>query len=308
MTHGWPGSDPGIYAGDRSAHRPDRVRRKRWRRVSRRDPFDAGIWIFRKAGRARLGRRSHRARLGRADARSRHTNASLHRAAIGVPASRRSWRSRRLPGCSGSTSICPQAYRPTLRSRCSAGARPRRDLSADERAAYGQLTVLYAKKRAYALMMGTRPQTLYGLADSPVSLASGSSITATATINPPPHSYRPSSATRSTGTPAGALTRDALLDDITLYWLTNTGVSSGRLYWETKTSLYNSADVALPSAVSVFPGENYQAPRSWCERSYQNLIYYNRIAAGGHFAAWEQPQIFSEEVRAGLRSLRAKPT
>ena len=156
-------------------------------------------------------------------------------------------------------------------------------------------------------MMGTRPQTLYGLADSPVGLASW-------LIDHGDGYDQPASAFVSAilgrtidGHPAGALTRDALLDDITLYWLTNTGVSSGRLYWETKFSLYNSADIAIPSAVSVFPGENYQAPRSWCERSYHDLVYYNRAERGGHFAAWEQPQLFAQEVRAGLRSLRAKP-
>ena len=106
------------------------------------------------------------------------------------------------------------------------------------------------------------------------------------------------------GHSAGAITRDDVLDDITLYWLTNTGVSAGRLYWETHFSLYNAANVSLPAAVSVFPGENYQAPQRWAESAYHKLMYYNRVAAGGHFAAWEQPQLFSEEVRAGFRSLR----
>ena len=94
------------------------------------------------------------------------------------------------------------------------------------------------------------------------------------------------------------------LDNITLYWLTGTAVSSARLYWDNKFSLYNDADVSVPAAVSVFPGENYQAPRSWAERAYHNLIYFNEVDKGGHFAAWEQPQLFSEEVRAGFRPLR----
>ncbi len=108
----------------------------------------------------------------------------------------------------------------------------------------------------------------------------------------------------SHGHPAGDLTRDDVLDNITLYWLTSTAVSSARLYWENKLGLYNDADVSVPAAVSVFPGENYQAPWSWTERAYHNLIYFNEVDNGGHFAAWEQPQLFSEEVRAGFRSLR----
>jgi pimeloyl-ACP methyl ester carboxylesterase len=105
--------------------------------------------------------------------------------------------------------------------------------------------------------------------------------------------------------PAGDLTRDDVLDDITLYWVTNTGVSSGRIYWENKLNLYVAADVSIPVAVTVFPGENYEAPRSWAERAYHKLIYYNRVDKGGHYAAWEQPQLFSEEVRKGFRSLRS---
>ena len=103
---------------------------------------------------------------------------------------------------------------------------------------------------------------------------------------------------------AGDLTRNDVLDSITLYWRTNTAVSSARLYWENKLSLYNAVSVCVPAAVSAFPGENYQAPRSWTERAYHNLIYYNKPGKGGHFAAWEQPQLFSAEVRAGLRPLR----
>jgi pimeloyl-ACP methyl ester carboxylesterase len=106
------------------------------------------------------------------------------------------------------------------------------------------------------------------------------------------------------GHPAGALTRDDVLDDITLYWLTNTAISSARLYWENKVGLYNAANISVPAALSVFPGENYEAPRSWAERAYHKLIYYNTVDKGGHYAAWEQPQLFSEEVRAGFRPLR----
>ena len=106
------------------------------------------------------------------------------------------------------------------------------------------------------------------------------------------------------GRPADGLTRDDVLDDITLYWLTNTAISAARFYWENRFNLYNAANVAIPAAVSVFPGENYQAPRSWAERAYHKLIYYNRVDKGGHYAAWEQPQLFCEEVRAGFKPLR----
>ena len=177
-------------------------------------------------------------------------------------------------------------------------------LSADERRAYEQLSVLFAKRRAYASMMGTRPQTLYGLADSPVGLAAwlfdhgdgygqpAAAITSAVlgrTIN---------------GHPAGDLTRDDVLDDFSLYWLTNTAISAARFYWESHINLYNAANVTIPAAVSVFPGENYEAPRSWAERAYHKLIYYNKVAEGGHYAAWEQPQLFSQEVRAAFRPLR----
>jgi hypothetical protein len=177
-------------------------------------------------------------------------------------------------------------------------------LSGEERRAYEQLNVLFAKRRAYAQMMATRPQTLYGLTDSPVGLAAwmfdhgdgygqpAAAVTSAAlgrTIN---------------GHPAGDLTRDDVLDDFTLYWLTNTAVSAARFYWESHINLYNAADVSIPAAVSVFPGENYQAPRSWAERAYHKLIYYNQVDIGGHYAAWEQPRLFSEEVRAGFRPLR----
>jgi pimeloyl-ACP methyl ester carboxylesterase len=184
------------------------------------------------------------------------------------------------------------------------GDPPPSSLAADEKRAYEQLTVSFAKKRAYAQIMGTRPQTLYGLADSPAALA--------AWLMDHGDGYgQPAAAITSAvlertvnGHPAGELTRDDVLDDITLYWVTNTGVSARRLYWENKLNLYNAADVAIPAAVSVFPGESYEAPRSWAERAYHKLIYYNEVDKGGHFAAWEQPQLFSQEVRAGFRPLR----
>jgi pimeloyl-ACP methyl ester carboxylesterase len=179
------------------------------------------------------------------------------------------------------------------------------DLGSDERIAYDQIQALFAKHRAYAQMMGTRPQTLSGMADSPIGLAAWlldhadangqpAAVLAAAVMGGPAADRFPS-----------AITRDDVLDNITLYWLANTGVSAGRIYWENKFNLYDAADIHVPAAVSVFPGENYQAPRSWAERAYSKLVYYNRPAAGGHFAAWEQPQIFSEEVRSGFRPMRA---
>ena len=184
------------------------------------------------------------------------------------------------------------------------GDPPPSGLLADERRAYEQLTNLFTKKRAYATMMATRPQTLYGTADSPVGLA--------AWLLDHGDGYgQPAAAIMSAvlgrtinGHPADGLTRDDVLDDITLYWLTNTAISSARFYWENKFNVYNAADISIPAAVSVFPGENYQAPRSWTERAYHKLIYYNNVDKGGHYAAWEQPQLFSEEVRAGFRALR----
>ena len=178
------------------------------------------------------------------------------------------------------------------------------DLSTGERRAYEQLTVLFAKRRAYAQMMGTRPQTLYGLADSPVGMAAwlfdhGDGYGQPAAAIEAAVLGRPIN-----GHPAGELTRDDVLDDFTLYWLTNTAVSAARFYWELRFSLYNAADVSVPAAVSVFPGENYQAPRSWTERAYHKLIYFNELDKGGHFAAWEQPALFASELRAALRSLR----
>jgi pimeloyl-ACP methyl ester carboxylesterase len=184
------------------------------------------------------------------------------------------------------------------------GDPPPAGLSADEKQAYAQLALLFAKRRAYAQIMGTRPQTLYGLADSPADLAAW-------LLDHGDGYAQPAAAMTSAvlgrtvdGHTAGDLTRDDVLDNITLYWLTNTGVSSGRLYWESKINLYNAANISVPTAVSVFPGENYQAPRSWAERAYHQLIHYNRLDKGGHFAAWEQPKIFSEELRAGFRPLR----
>jgi pimeloyl-ACP methyl ester carboxylesterase len=168
-------------------------------------------------------------------------------------------------------------------------------LSADERHAYEQLAAFY-KNVYYAFFMGTRPQTLAALADSPVGLA-------TFMID---HDARSLEliARSFDGVPEG-LTRDDVLDNITLFWLTNTGVSSARLYWENKIGFFTPKGVKIPVAVSAFPDELYQAPKSWTQQAYPNLIHYNKMEKGGHFAAWEQPKAVAEELRAGFRSLRS---
>ncbi len=170
------------------------------------------------------------------------------------------------------------------------------DLSAEERRAYDQIAFLYGHVPTQ-LMMAAHPQTLYGLADSPVALAAWM-------IDHDVASYAHIVKLFLDGEPYGDLTRDDILDNITLSWLTNTGVASARLYVEYKGGFFNDYNISVPAAVSVFPEEVYQAPRSWTERSYKNLVHFNEVAKGGHFAAWEQPQLFSQEVRAGFRTLR----
>jgi pimeloyl-ACP methyl ester carboxylesterase len=169
-------------------------------------------------------------------------------------------------------------------------------LSADEQRAYERLSFLYTKGIGYALEMGLRPQTLFGLADSPVALAGWM-------LDHDARSYDDIAAAFA-GHPVGSLTRDEVLDNITLTWVTNTGVSSGRLYWENTLGFFDVKGVTVPAAVSVFPNELYQAPRSWTEQAYPNLIYYNEVDKGNHFAAWQEPELFTSEVRAAFRSLR----
>ena len=185
------------------------------------------------------------------------------------------------------------------------GDPPPPGLAPDELSAYAQLQLLFAKRRAYAQFMGTRPQTLYGIADSPVGLAAWLMDHGDGYGQPAASITSAVLGHTVAGHPAGDLTLTDVLDNITLYWVTNTGVSSGRIYWENKVNLYAVADVPVPAAVSVFPGENWKAPRRWLERAYPKLIYVGEPERGGHFAAWEQPQLFAEEVRAGLRPLRA---
>jgi pimeloyl-ACP methyl ester carboxylesterase len=182
------------------------------------------------------------------------------------------------------------------------GDPPPSDLSAEERRAYAQLERTF-KQVDYARLMGSRPQTLYGIADSPVGLASWLLDHNDADAQP---AASVASALKRTASATGELTRDEILDNITLYWVTNTGVSASRLYWEYKGGFFNAKGVSIPVAVSVFPGEQYEAPRSWTERAYPKLIYYNTLDRGGHFAAWEQPHLFASELRAAFRSLRSE--
>ena len=173
-------------------------------------------------------------------------------------------------------------------------------LSAEEKRAYAQLVRTF-KQVDYARFMASRPQTLYGIADSPVGLAAWLLDHNDADGQP---AAAVASALNRTMSATGELTRDEILDNITLYWLTNTGVSASRLYWEYKGGFFNAKGVKIPVAVTVFPGEQYEAPRSWTEKAYPNLIYYNRAEKGGHFAAWEQPQIFVNELRSAFKPLR----
>ena len=185
----------------------------------------------------------------------------------------------------------PATIPPDVAAVLAAGGPVPAGLSEKERAAFDSLDAFYKKNRAYSVMMNTRPQTIgYALTDSPVGLA--------AFI----YDY-------NNGEPERLLTRDEMLDDITLYWLTNTAASSARLYWENRGNILSAvaqktAEISLPVATTVFPEEIYRAPETWARHAYRNLIYFHEVDKGGHFAAWEQPDLFSAELRAAFRSLR----
>jgi len=193
----------------------------------------------------------------------------------------------------------PAAVPPEISKAMASGTLPS-DLSPDEQKAIKQLDFFYTKGLSYALEMGNRPQTLYGIADFEIGLTGW-------ILDHDNNSYK--LITRVFNGEKEGLTKDDILDNITLYWLTNTAISSARLYWETVQiskggGFFDSRGVKIPVAVSAFPDEIYTAPKNWAEKEYSKLIYFNKLPKGGHFAAWEQPQVFAEELRMAFRSLR----
>jgi pimeloyl-ACP methyl ester carboxylesterase len=199
------------------------------------------------------------------------------------------------PGLIGIHTNMPATIPDDIAKALAAGGPPPSGLSVDEKRAYEQVDTFYKHGLGYAQEMAGRPQTLYGIEDSPVGLAAWM-------IDHDASSY--ALITRVFDGQSEGLTRDDILDNVTLYWLTNTAVSSARLYWESKLPFFAPKGVPIPAAVSAYPDEIYTAPRSWTEKAYPKLIHYNRLPKGGHFAAWEQPQAFSEELRTSFRSLR----
>ena len=192
--------------------------------------------------------------------------------------------------------VPPDVWTVLVRNVFGAGGPPPPGLSDEETRTFEQLDLFFSEGVGYGALMGTRPQTLCGLADSPVFLASWM-------LNHDTASYA-DIAQGFAGHPVGGLTPDEVLDNVTFTWLTNTGVSSGRMYWENTVGFFDVKGVSVPAAVSVFPNEIYKAPRSWAERAYPKLVYFNELDRGGHFAAWQEPGLFSAELRAAFRSLR----
>jgi pimeloyl-ACP methyl ester carboxylesterase len=191
----------------------------------------------------------------------------------------------------------PGAVPPDISKLVASGAPAPDGLSEEEARAFEDLSFVYTKGIGYATEMSLRPQTLYGLADSPIALAAWM-------IDHDSRSYDDITSAFVDGQPVDNFTRDEILDNITLTWVTNTGVSSARLYWENVLGFFDVKGVTVPAALSVFPREMYRAPRSWIERAYPRLIYFNEVERGNHFAAWQEPELFTNEVRAAFRTLR----
>jgi pimeloyl-ACP methyl ester carboxylesterase len=189
----------------------------------------------------------------------------------------------------------PATVPPDIDKAALAGAPAPSGFSAEEKSAYDQLAFFYKHGLGYANEMANRPQTLYGIADSPIGLAAWM-------IDHDSQSY--DLIARVFDGKSEGLTREDIVENITLYWLTNTAVSSARLYWESKLAFFAPKGIPIPTAVSSYPNEIYAAPRSWTEKAYPTLIHYNRLPKGTHFAAWEQPELFVGEMRAGFKSLR----
>ena len=200
------------------------------------------------------------------------------------------------PGLIGIHTNMPATLPDEISKALASGGQPASALSADEKYAWEQLDFFWKHGLAYAQEMSARPQTLYAIADSPVGLAAWM-------LDHDSRSYE-LIARVFDGKPEG-LTRDDIIDNVTLYWLTNTAVSSARLYWESKLAFFAPKGVPLPTAVSAYPDEIYTAPQSWTEKAYPKLIHYRRLPKGGHFAAWEQPASFTTELRDSFRSLRS---
>ena len=202
------------------------------------------------------------------------------------------------PGLVGIHTNMANVIPPDIDKAAFSGAPAPADLSADEKLAYERLSFVYAKGIGYGFQLGLRPQTMYGIADSPIGLAAYF-------LDHDARSYE--MIARVFDGKSEGLTRDDVLDNITITWLTNTAISGARLYWENKGASFFAVKgvTAVPVAVSVFPDELYPAPRSWAERAYPKLLYYNKLPKGGHFAAWEQPELFTQELRAAFKSLRS---
>ena len=295
VTHGWPGSVIEQLKIIDPLTNPDGAWRERVRCFPPGDSVNTGLRVLGQADQDRLGPSPHRPCLDRADEAPR-LRAYVAQGGdwgavivdlMGVQAPK---------GLLAIHTNMAGIFPADIDGAAFSGAPAPSGLSADEKVAYERLQFVYQKGIAYGFQMGLRPQTLYGIADSPVGLAAYF-------LDHDARSY--ALIARVFDGQSEGLTRDDILDNITITWLTNTALSGARLYWEYwGKGYFNAKGVSIPVAVSVFPDELYPAPRSWAERAYPKLIHYNKVEKGGHFAAWEQPQLFSQEVRAGLRSLR----